>query len=332
MPAVGFLVWNEFQFFHVKSVLEQFPETILLIEARSGLRRRFPMVVTKGLSNRIEVIKSTDLARIDDLVDVVVVQSNTDAKRHLKRAKIAGLQYSLSKEWHQYGPWLTETDLVLCFGEYSRNLIQSQAPVVVVGNPRMEDYFANRLNEDTLQRYAQDLDPSKPTLMLAPSWQGKSLVRSLERGLKELRRDFNVFWAPHHNTRIFDSVLSNWFKRNTTAYDRYLYYLKLADILVSDTSGSLFDAIYAGKPVIIADFTADETEHGQSIEFQRRGEIGPVARSIADIKLLGRQILDGSLSYDAQNIQLSHECFAPAGQVAKRIMSAISEHLTADRH
>lgn len=327
MPTVGFLVWNEFQFFHVKSVLRQFPETVLLIEARSGLRRRFPMVVTKGLSNRIEVIKSSELARIDDMVDVVVLQSNTDAKKHLKRTKVAGLQYSLSKEWHQYGPWLTETDLVLCFGEYSRKRIRSKAPVVSVGNPRMEDYFADRLDQGTLQHHARKLDPSKRTLMLAPSWQEKTLVRSMKRGLKELQRDFNVFWVPHHNTRIFDNVLTNWFKRHTTGYDCYLYYLKLADILVSDTSGSLFDAIFAQKPVIITDLDLSETAHGISIEFQRRDEIGPVARSIGDIRRVGQEILEGGLSYSAQNARLSHECFAPSGQVASRIMTAISEHL-----
>ncbi|MCW5606053.1 MAG: hypothetical protein KIT18_16040, partial [Burkholderiales bacterium] len=167
---IGFLVWNEFQFYHFRSVLEALPEATLFIDTRSGFHRRFPVAVLKGIKNPVVTLRNSDLRSISASVDVLVVQSNTQARAQLSQVRIVAMQYSLSKEWHQYGSWMQEADLVLCFGEYSRHRVETQAPVHAVGNPRMDDYFADRLDPGILASMRRALDTRKPTMMLAPSW------------------------------------------------------------------------------------------------------------------------------------------------------------------
>lgn len=314
---IGFLVWNEFQFYHFRSILDALPEAILFIDARSGLHRRFPVAVLKGIKNPIVTLRHSDLRSISAMADVLVVQSNTQAKDQLPHVRIVAMQYSLSKEWHQYGSWMQEADLVLCFGEYSRERIETRAPVHAVGNPRMDNYFADRLDKRTLASMRRELDPKKPTMMLAPSWSSPHMTVQLKAARRMLSSQFNVLWSPHHNTRIFGNRLLGFFNRSSVSFDRYLYCLKLSDILVSDTSGSLFDAIHAGKHVIIADFERDQTGNRESIEFRMRDKIGPVAADAAELGPLGKRLISGDLNFAQANTVLRRACFCCDGEAAQ---------------
>lgn len=314
---IGFLVWNEFQFYHFRSVLDALPEATLFVDTRPGLHRRFPVAVLKGIKNPVVTLHNSDLRPISAMVDVLVVQSNTQAREQLPDVRIVAMQYSLSKEWHQYGKWMQEADLVLCFGDYSRSRIETRAPVHAVGNPRMDAYFADHLDARILASMRRGLDPKKPTMMLAPSWSSPHMTTQLKAARRMLSSEFNVLWSPHHNTRIFGNRLLSLFTRNIVSFDRYLYCLKLSDILVSDTSGSLFDAIHAGKHVIIADFERDQSGNRESIEFQMRDKIGPVAADAAEIGALGKRLISGDLNFAQANTVLRRACFCCDGEAAQ---------------
>lgn len=320
---IGFLVWNEFQFYHFRSVLEELPEATLFIDVRTGFHRRFPFGVLKGLKNRFITLHNSDLRPISALADVLVVQSHTLAKIQLPQVRIVAMQYSLSKEWHQYGSWMQEADLVLCFGEYSRSRIETRAPVHAVGNPRMDAYFADQLDDRILARMRHGLDPKKPTMMLAPSWSNPHMTAQLKAMRRMLSSQFNVLWSPHHNTRIFGNRLLGFLTRNTLSFDRYLYCLKLSDILVSDTSGSLFDAIHAGKHVIIADFERDQPGNQESIEFQMRDKIGPVAADATELGTLGKRLISGDLNFTQANTALRKACFCCDGEAARNTVKVL---------
>jgi Putative glycosyl/glycerophosphate transferases involved in teichoic acid biosynthesis TagF/TagB/EpsJ/RodC len=316
------MVWNEFQFFHVKSILDRDPAINLVIEGRPGFWRRFPKSLLAGLRNRVLFCPQAKLSRLDDELDVLVVQSNTVAKTALKRCKVVGLQYSLSKEWHQYGEWLSGADLALCFGEYSRQKLENGSPVEVVGNPRLDGFFAGRLDNRILTDLRTSLTPGKPVLMFAPSWNDAGAVRQLQSARASLSAEFNVLWSPHHVTRIFGNKIGKLFGRGSVDHDSFVHFLSVADVLVSDTSGALFDAIHVEKPVIIFDPEPGRS-HPSSIEFDQRDRIGPVASNANQISALAKAIQSGEISFTDANAGLRRECFHCSGGAADNILAAI---------
>jgi hypothetical protein len=325
---IGFLVWNEFQFYQFRSVLDRLPNAILFIDMRLGWHRRFPSSVLVGLKNPIVRLKHSNLRPIGSMVEVLVVQSNTNARVQLPNVRIVAMQYSLSKEWHQYGSWMRDADLALCFGQYSREKLGETVPAEIVGNPRMDDYFAGRLDSEILEQKRAALDPSKPTIMLAPSWNDAKAVSKLEHSRHELVKRYNVLWSPHHNTRIFQYFMQRIFARNKITVDEYLYSLKLADVLVSDTSGALFDAIHAGKHVVIADLCSQGSNNLESIEFNQRDKIGPVARSVEQLGDLCVKMISGDFDYKRENDELRASCFCCDGGAAQKVVAALKENFT----
>lgn len=324
---IGFLVWNEFQFYHFRSILKAMPEATLFVDVRAGLHRRFPFEILKEISNPVVKLRNSELSSIAGLVDGLVVQSNTDTRAQLPNIPLIATQYSLSKEWHQYGKWMKEADLVLCFGEYSRRKIQTDAPVIAIGNPRMDDYFNNMLDDAILDEMRRKLEPKKPTIMFAPSWNDQNMTAALNYSRRSLAKKFNVFWSPHHNTRIFGNKITSILFRRNVNYDRYLYCLKLSDILVSDTSGALFDALHAGKFAIIADFNDSASIEQDSIEFNMREKIGPVARAPEDIGRYANDLMIRAVDFRQVNAELSNLCFCGNGDAAERAADAIRTFL-----
>lgn len=234
----------------------------------------------------------------------------------------------MAKERHQYGPWRALADLNLVYGPYSSAKISPFSPTAIVGNPRFDRWFANELDSTRLTALKARLSPSKKTLLYLPTWEKLSSVECFGAALASLTDEYNLITKVHHNTDALE--LS---RRSTLtqvgietifgATDDLLYLLSAADIVVSDFSGAIFDAIYVRKPVLLLQKDAEKLVNEkfglESIEYARRDMIGPVAQAPSDIHDALQNVFDQKDFFAESNAKLRKECFTETqncGEVA----------------
>src|SRR5690606_2106752 len=99
------------------------------------------------------------------------------------------------------------------------------------------------------------------------------------------------------------------------------------DLVISDMSGAIFDAIYCRKPIILigderADFSAHKKADDSALEVSQRDRIGPYVTDADDLERAVYDQLVGS-AYREENERLVGECFSQRGGCAELAAAAI---------
>lgn len=336
---LGFYAWNLFQIQHVVALLRRLDEASLFFHARSGTDvdaiLKHPTVA--DVADRAEVLRDRDIPSLDRRLDALVFQTLFPGIETLEQPCLIGLQYSMAKERHQYGAWRAIADLNLVYGPWSAERVAPFSPVVQVGNPRWSDHFDAPI--PSLLDLNPNFDSSKRTLLYLPTWDELSSLDEFAEAIAALREDYNLLFAPHHNSRRFESERTAAAMRaicgNTatvTSFD-VGHLIRASDVVLSDFSGAIFDAILFEKPVLLLQSDAlnkiGRKFGPESIEFQRREEIGPVVERPEDLPGRLDDLLSGRLDYTAAHRRLRQDCFAAtresAGLAAEALLNTFQD-------
>jgi len=222
------------------------------------------------------------MAELDGIFDVIICQTVFSGIEYFERSKIAMLQYGLAKEPHNYGPWRSLGDLQLAYGEYSAAFFKQYSPTVVVGNPAHDRFHDANYCAAARKAWSGRLDHRRPTIVYAPTWGDLSTSNIFIDAVAALAREYNVIVKLHHNTALTDK------RRRRLPNQRSLHMLYeaddlldtlvVADVVLSDYSGAIFDAVHCGKPVLLL-HDATESRFGEklnanSLEYRLRGTLG----------------------------------------------------------
>lgn len=160
--------------------------------------------------------------------------------------------YGLSKATWNYGWWNMLFDEFLVYGNYDGNLLSFYGPTVKVGNPKFDDWF-----QGNVQPYP--VDHAKKTILYLPTYDDLSTVHWVLPVLSRMTDNYNVLVKTHHGTDA--NELKKVFSKVTVLGGDVdvLPLLASADVVVSDYSGAIFDAILAGKALVLADIPGAET-------------------------------------------------------------------------
>ncbi|MCT4704609.1 glycosyltransferase [Enterobacteriaceae bacterium H16N7] len=203
--------------------------------------------------------------------------------------------YGLAKESWNHAWWNTFYDHILCYSHYTQQALDINGNAVVVGNPRFDDWHRREIDVSALA--SLKLDAKKPTLLYAPTFGELSSIPHWAEPLARLTRDYNVIIKLHHGTQHRGeeakmlAQAQRHLKKRVTRHDLSLPLLKQADYVLTDNSGFIFDAIHAGKRVILLDWQGSEAlldgdktySHRHSPEQQIR-ELLPVARDMTQLR------------------------------------------------
>lgn len=341
---IGFYVWNPFQIYQIQSIAEYFPDSEYILQRKKDLEFKdiFSEGFLTGLNKPIRVVTSgKNIEELDRRYDAIICQTPFGKMEELKHAKIIAMQYSMTKERHQYGTWRTLCDLNLVYGRYSYERISPLSPCVMVGNPRFDLYFENRLDEYRKQKLCQALDPNKRTVLYLPTWGEISSIPQFGSAIAKLVHHYNVIVKVHHNTDILEknkiSMLSSIEGPNIFgANDDLLYLMQAADVVLSDFSGAIFDALNVGKSVILLQKDINSLLNVQkkfgleSIEYARRNEIGPVVEDERALTVTIENILaDNKFDYREANERIRKQAFSQQVGCGKAAADAITTFLEA---
>ncbi len=335
---IGFVVWNPFQVFHMRPVLDHLDDDgLFIVLQRRGLeslQHDFGGSVSAFVNRPHQIVTPKGLVQLDGQVEALACPNPFAGMNALASTRRIGIQYSMAKEEYQYGAWRSQFDVNLTYGDYSARRLIKYAPAIPVGNPRFSPWF------NSTQDKSDDTQVSdRPTLLYLPTWGEFSSAPTFMPILERLSEEFEVIVKLHHKsylaepdtaTAVAKSTLSN----SLGARDDMIPLLRRADIVLSDYSGAIFDAIYVRKPVILlqsdpasllgAKFSFD------SAEYALRRSIGPVVTRPEELRKTIEQVLDGSLDYRDQNEVLRSDFFAEDSDAAARSAEVI-RHIGVDR-
>lgn len=255
---VAFIIWNTFQLLQFKPLLQALPTALLVIEKRKK-SSEIDKSLLESIPNNVAYIDSKHIHnKLDGIFDIIIIQTVFEQLYLFRKTKIVMLQYGYAKEPHNYGAWRALADLNLVYGQYAYDRISYFSPTEIVGCPRYEQLKEKLFYKKAYEKYKHLLDPSKKTILYAPSWGELSSFSIYINTLYEQTQNYNVLVKLHHNTVLLnkkhdDKTYKTLFFGVHFFYENedILELISISDIVISDFSGAIFDAVFCGKVLIL---------------------------------------------------------------------------------
>lgn len=333
---IGFLVWNQFQAAHSVEIARHFeePDFIFIDRSPKALDGFAPSWLVKyGAYCRF--VSELELQSLDGQYDAIVTQFRPPLEQPWKHTKLIMQQYSLAKPKTAYNARWFAADRGLVYGAYSASVIGQMCQVSQVGNPRFDPLFEGRLDPELLAAVRSRLDPGKKTLVYLPTWGDLNTSNDFAEALSAFSDRFNIIVRPHHLASIRDTGDASRLPGLIYAdsfppmLDLGLYLQEVADVVASDMSGAIFDALYCRKPVVLvgndaADFSEHKKADESAIEISQRHRIGPYVTDPSEFARAVEELVAGH-PFRELNEELVDECFAQRGGGAALAAQAIRE-------
>ncbi|KAA0911375.1 CDP-glycerol glycerophosphotransferase family protein [Pusillimonas sp. ANT_WB101] len=292
---IGFIAWNPFQIVQFANLFPLFINSDILIIDKGDNLQHFNKKWLNKFGIRFEYIRQSMISRIDGVYDAIFFQSPFPLMERITKTRLISLQYGLAKERHNYGEWRSLADMNLMYGPYSVKRVEHFSPSFSVGNPKFDNwtsYAGSQQRQLIFNRLK--INKEKLVILYMPTWGELGSFDRLSHKLATLTTRYNIIVKMHHNN---DSRFPAW-KSNATKLGFGLIFdgaadqlelLSIADLVVSDFSGAIFDAIYAQVPVLLFQENTEEKIGVQkfdctSLEFARRDEIGYVCNNLEDFE------------------------------------------------
>lgn len=168
---------------------------------------------------------------------------------HIKKIRI---QYGYAKDSWNYAKWNSVFDLILTYGLYAEERLSTFAYTKSVGHPRIRDQY-QEIQTDMNGKKIKD--SGIPKLLYCPTWSDKTTSNEVLEQLIKLTNDYQVYVKVHHKDSIQINNIENLyiFNDHTDLFDL----LSCCDVVLSDYSGAIFDAMLFKKPIILFDWLED---------------------------------------------------------------------------
>jgi len=216
-------------------------------------------------------------------------------------------------------------DAILCHSKWEADVLQAYTKTFLIAPLKFIGFTKDTHRVST-----------KPTLLYLPTGGQGNSIAGMEQAIQKLRNDYYVIVKAHHLTENLQKEQS---KLEILQDDSDEYYdqraslvdlLKTADVVLSDNSGAIFDAIYAEVPVAIYHESSVNLYHYGNIDtYQYRlvesGAI-PYTNNIED---LGTILAEALTLADAQKAAKAD--FASIEDGADSFVGVIKYYLSLDK-
>lgn len=280
---IAFIGWNPFQFIHIKLLASKIPGSVFILEKRRDHLNDFTKEILTNQEVPVVVWETGKIKELDGVFDVIVCQTMFLHLPLFEKTKVVMLQYGYAKEPHNYGTWRALADLCLVYGSYPEKKLSTYAPSKAVGNPRLQLWYDEDFHLIAKNKYIHSIDDGLLTVLYMPTWGELSSVDEYIGAVLGLSERYNVLVKLHHNTDLLEDGRLEKIETDRIhffgANDDALELLSISDVVISDYSGAIFDAIHCEKPVVLLDKNENEIlEEAKidthSLEFNRRDELG----------------------------------------------------------
>jgi len=296
----GFIATTPYQLFHYKKIYQFFDRVTVFAEIRKddfGLNRE----LIKSCMPEAEIfwITNQKLARIDGLCDVLVCQTPVPVLKFFSKSFVVAQQYSLAKEYYQYGLWRAHASLNLMYGRYSLKRVQAFAYAAATGNPLLDDFF----NKRGMPNAPEHPEGPRLKVLYMPTYGNLSDKTATINSL--LKGDHTVSIKAHHADADMVELAGQHSLPFFGADQDPVSVIEQHDLVVSDYSGAIFDSLAVRKPVVLVpelninsqDIKRLSEQDMARTDIQELTETWPAREPIIDAYERARSKLSNSSAY-----------------------------------
>lgn len=137
-------------------------------------------------------------------------------------------------------------DCILCAGDYDANYLNVFSNTFKTGNMKYINF-----------KKRKDRKTSKKNLLYLPTYGDGCSIDDIIDEINELRKEYYVIAKIHHGTSFLKNEIERIEKIKNSVDEFYDYHkelselLEITDVVLTDNSGSVFEAIYTEIPVAI---------------------------------------------------------------------------------
>ena len=152
-------------------------------------------------------------------------------------------------------------DAILCHSTYEYETLRNYTKTYIVGKPMYFD-FKKKKNND------------KPVLLYLPTYGEFGSIIDSPEGIKKLKKKYKVITKLHHGTNYFNyeeekrKILKELFDECYCSDVSLKKLLETSDVVLTDNSGSIFDALYNNVPVAIFSDSLKDSSFGDIKSYQ----------------------------------------------------------------
>lgn len=182
--------------------------------------------------------------------DILFLPYSVDPFLNLKRKYTIKYMYSVTTK-PEFSLSL-ETNYIfdgfLCYGDFDAACLSNFGITFKIGNLKYVDFKRKRKRKT-----------DKLTILYLPTYAEYSSIEIIGPELKKLEKYYNIIIKPHHGTEYLKNeieqnrmkFLRNNFQNIYSSTDSLLDLLNECDVVITDQSGAVFDAICTKKPVLM---------------------------------------------------------------------------------
>ena len=255
---VGFLVTSPYQVFHYRQIARHLDSVGVICEARrSDLGLETEAVAAAFPGADIDWVTEDRLADLDGRFDAIVCQTPILPLKFLRGSRVIAQQYSLAKQRYQYGIWRAQADLNLMYGPTAVSRVAGFARAVAVGNPLLDPYWQLGYDKRRVR-----FGTGRPRLLYAPTYGSLSSLPTIAERLSNVDADITVKLHHADDAAALPALRDDVRIVTATADPAELFHEH--DGVLSDVSGAVYDALYAGLPVVLVDpGVASDTDYAR---------------------------------------------------------------------
>lgn len=330
-PSIAFIGWNPFQFRHILEIAQKLENSCIIIEKRQDHLFSFDEDLLTESGVPVVIWSRNRIKQLDGLFDVIVCQTPFSQMELITKSRIAMIQYGYAKEAHNYGDWRSAADLCLAYGDYAAEKLRPLCPVEITGNPGLDKWHDQAFHESARKKYGKLLDSAKKTVIYAPTWGDLSTTDIYLDEVLGLHPEFNVLLKLHHNTDLLEKEKRRHITANAPihfgANHNLLDLISVADVVLSDYSGAIFDSLYCERPVVLLHSESaqrfGEKLNPGSLEYAARHQIGPVLDQPGSLRETVRDTLNGKLDFSESNKSLTAKLYLSGPGSVERAVEAL---------
>lgn len=279
--SIAFLIRLPFDCSIYENIYRHLPEAEYVIDTKwiysnvenpeEFLDRLLEFISQKDIAFRVLSPEANEVDFFNKYAVIVSSGKNSYITNKEIKSRRAHVMYTASKDSYTFGLWCRYFDLALTFGPYSHERMLLHANSRIVGNPRFDGWFREPAETGYASSIKSRLDSSKKTILYLPTYGDLSSLPAITAEMAELTRNYNLVVRPHHFFLYFkharEEIEDFKNKIGAQALQKILWaddfvdsleLFALADVVVSDNSGAIFDAVLADKPLVIFDLLSEE--------------------------------------------------------------------------
>lgn len=181
--------------------------------------------------------------------------------------------YGLAKEDTNFADWNILFDFILCYGKHDSSFLKVYSSPIEVGAVK----FLN---------FKKGESKKKKRILYLPTYGPMCSIEYIHEELFKLKDEYDIFIKAHHGTTFLEPnrmELLTKFGKLCDHKDSLSELLANADLVISDGSGAIFDAIHNDIPVLIYNKNPNNLSNSLEYKIIKEDQV-PVFSSATDLK------------------------------------------------